>query len=66
LPLLWRTSVDRTTVERIVAGLLAAEEGLAASITRDDIDAALAANPTNVREVLFALYDTIEQRRVGG
>jgi hypothetical protein len=65
LPLLWQTSVDRASVERVVAHLLAIEPTAAALIARDDIVRALEDHPSNAREVLFALYDVVERRRSG-
>jgi hypothetical protein len=63
LPLLWATSADLTTAQRVVAHLLTPKIDGDALISKDDVAAALAANPTNVREALFALYDVYERRR---
>jgi hypothetical protein len=63
LPLLWRTVVDRTTVERVVAHLLESEPQAGAVISSDDVARAVDAHPTNAREALFGLYDVYERRR---
>lgn len=65
LPLLWRTAVDRASVERVVEHLLANEPSAATLIAREDIARALEDHPNNAREVLFALYDVVERRRGG-
>lgn len=63
LPLLWQTSVDLASLERVVAHALASQSRLEPAIGREEIAAALAAHPTNAREALFALYDAVERRR---
>jgi hypothetical protein len=66
LPLLWQTSIDVLTVERVVAHLLVGDPTAAALISRDDVARAVARHPTDAREALFALYDVYERRRADG
>lgn len=63
LPQLWQTPADLATLERVVDRLLATQPETRRAITPDDIAAALAAHPSNVREALFTLYDLVEVRR---
>jgi hypothetical protein len=63
LPLLWQTAVDLATFKQIVNQLLAADAAQPTPLEPDDIAAAHAAHPMNLREALFKLYDTVESRR---
>lgn len=60
LPTLIRLSPDRTLVERVVADLCAE---VSTSITPMDVAASHACRGSNVREILFDLYDRHEQQR---
>jgi energy-coupling factor transporter ATP-binding protein EcfA2 len=62
IPTLIRLAPDLPLVERLVAELCA---GVSTDITRADISASHACHSSNVREILFDLYDRHEQRRRG-
>ena len=59
-PVLYRTSPNLATVERLIEEHLPPHEGL---IQSEDVAAAFGAHQGNVRETFFALYDLFEQRR---
>ncbi len=59
LPVLFRTAVDASLAERIVAGLM---PQIDPEITSDDVRCACRLHGENLREALFALYDLYEQR----
>jgi len=61
LPALATTTVDFETAEAVFRLLVPA----AGHVDRDDLAAALARNPGNLREALFDLYDLYEVRRSG-
>ncbi len=58
LPVLWRTAVDPQTVERIVLALAGSWRP---PLTPEAVAAARARHGSNVREVLFDLYDLLER-----
>ncbi len=60
LPTLIRLSPDRRLVERLVADLCAE---VSTSVTPTDVAASHACHGSNVREILFDLYDRHEQQR---
>jgi hypothetical protein len=60
LPTLIRLSPDRRLVERLVADICAQ---MSTSITPQDIAASHSCHGSNVREILFELYDRHEQQR---
>ena len=59
LPALASTAVDFETAQTVFR-LLVPGGG---QVNRDDLEAALARNPGNLREALFDLYDLYELRR---
>lgn len=59
LPTLWETSVDAPRARRVVDHLLGPGRS---PITDQDLAAALARHPGDLREVLFDLYDLLEAR----
>jgi len=60
LPTLIQLSPDQTLVQQLVADLCAK---VSTTITTADIAASHACHGSNVREILFDLYDRHEQRR---
>ena len=60
LPEIHRTGMDPDTIQRLVDGLQA---GYPPHVAPADVAAGLARHGTNVRELLFELYDLYESRR---
>jgi hypothetical protein len=64
LPLLLQTKVTLDTAWQLVGDLLSrAAESAAARITRGDVADSLSRHGSNMREILFDLYDLYERRR---
>ncbi len=59
-PTLWEAGVSLPMVHTLVEGLM---QGFHPLVTPGDVQVAWEAHPTNVREILFALYDVYESRR---
>jgi len=60
LPALYETKAELKVVQEVVARLTAGSD---IPLAPEDVSSALAAAKGNVREALFQLYDTFEQRR---